>query len=615
MNLQKRIKITFIALLICLILLISASLAWLTMSLAPEVTSIDTNVGANGSLEIALLSDKTYVDPLLIRTTAGDSAVVQDALESNLSWGNVIELSDERYGMAQLSLHPARLNLIQEETGKCTVNGNMLKIAQFGIDGRISILSDQTVSALYEEDSFVYHVANQKYGVRAIGTVSHIESQQTALTSARTAAQSYTAAASRTVKNAWRDNGNAIMDIFSRRYADGRDQLTAADITFVQDTAVRMQDALTYVELALRQGIIGIAASKITDGSDFDEIYAVANNHSLPLSVLLDSVTEEIPDAFKSWANQLNTMKTDVQTVVLGCSSLANGCTWEQMEPLLDVLVDAEKAYLGDYIMATQAAFENVAASNVLTLAPESGVMAKLAEYAGNYSSFYRWTETVNVEVRTADPVETPHLLQIVDTLKNSTAASGGWTRAELDDTYGYAMDLAFRCNADSDLLLQTVASLRVDEKSEFPVTQGAGSYMRFTSEHLETERIVRLMDTIRVGFLDDKNTLIGLAKLNTSNYEEQEDGVMAPLYLYEYSLEEDGSLSIGERQKDNSAILSLNRSTPAIITVVVWLDGDYVDNSYVSHQSDQSMSGVMNLQFASSADLHPSNQVVQNKK
>ena len=117
MDLKKRFHVTLVVLLLLVILLFSASYAWLSLSLAPEITDIDTNVGANGSLEIALLSDTTYMDPLLIQTKVGDSAAVQDAVDSNLSWGNVVDLSDERYGMRELSLLPAQLNLSVTENG------------------------------------------------------------------------------------------------------------------------------------------------------------------------------------------------------------------------------------------------------------------------------------------------------------------------------------------------------------------------------------------------------------------------------------------------------------------------------------------------------------------
>lgn len=604
MDLRKKIKLMIISLLLCLVVLFSASYAWLVLALAPEVTDIDTNVGANGSLEIALLSDQTYVDPQSIRTAVGSSGEVQDALISNQYWGNVIELSDERYGMGELSLKPARMNLTVGENGSLFLNESMLKIAEFGLDGRIGMLSAQTVSAVYEERAFTYYVANQRYGVRAIGTLSHITAQQTALAAARTTAQSHTAAASRTAKSIWKDKGAALMDIFSRRYENGEDRFTGSDVAVIRDTAAEVQKALDYADLAFRQGVIGLAAARMTDEPEFERFCSMVRNTAVPLSSMLNTVAESIPGNFGNWTAQLEQLEKSVLSVVVGCNALSGGGTWEQIEPLLDVLVDADKAYLGQYRLATEEAFSDLDQDNVLTLSPGSGAMAKIAEYAGNYSTFFRWTERKNVEVITADPVDTPYLIHVVDALKNVTAATGGWTRANLDDSYGYAMDLAFRCNTDSDLLLQTVPTLRAEETSEFPVTQGGGSYMRFTSDHMDTEALLKLMDTIRVGFLNDRSQLVGVAKLNITNYEEQEEGVFAPLYLYDHTLQESGMLTVEERREDNAQILHLSRNIPAVVTVVVWLDGDHVGNGHVGALSEQSMSGVLNLQFSSSADL-----------
>jgi surface protein len=134
---------------------------------------------------------------------------------------------------------------------------------------------------------------------------------------------------------------------------------------------------------------------------------------------------------------------------------------------------------------------------------------------------------------------------------------------------------------------------------------QGGGSYMRFASEYMTIEQIVPLMDAIRIGFLDNQNDLIAIAKLNTSNFEETEEGISAALHLYHYSVAADGSISMGERLKEDAAITALPEGMPVVLTVVVWLDGDHVENSYVATNA-QSITGVLNLQFASSAELQP---------
>ena len=428
MNLRKKIKFTVIPLALCLILLISASYAWLTLSVAPEVTRVDTNVGANGSLEIALLSDQTYLDPLTIRAGIGDSAVSQNAVESNLSWGNVIELADDAYGTGKISLLPARLNLRSREDGTPVLDQDFLKVAEFGVDGRISMLSANTVSAVYEGRAFTYYTENQRYGVRAIGTISNLTPQQTALAAARSAAQSHTTAAARAVKNVWRESGSGIMDILWHRYGEDGTEFDQTHVESLRAAATLTQEALDYVDLALRQGIIGVAASTIHDGPEFEEFSAAVGNPDVPLSGILSAAGTQIPASFVAQAKQLEDMKVNVLSVVAGCNTLTGTVSWEKIEPMLDILLDAENAFLADFPLSGDGTMDVMQDGTVMMAAPDSGVLAKIAEYAGNYSTYFQWERVGNLEVRTADPVEVPHLVQMVSLLKDATAASGGWT-------------------------------------------------------------------------------------------------------------------------------------------------------------------------------------------
>ena len=55
-DIKKKFAAAICMLLIAAIMMISSTYAWFTLSTAPEVTGITTNVGANGNLEIALLN-------------------------------------------------------------------------------------------------------------------------------------------------------------------------------------------------------------------------------------------------------------------------------------------------------------------------------------------------------------------------------------------------------------------------------------------------------------------------------------------------------------------------------------------------------------------------------
>ena len=56
----EKLYIILVFMLIATLLMSGATYAWLAISQAPEVGGVKTNVGSNGSLEMALLSKLTY---------------------------------------------------------------------------------------------------------------------------------------------------------------------------------------------------------------------------------------------------------------------------------------------------------------------------------------------------------------------------------------------------------------------------------------------------------------------------------------------------------------------------------------------------------------------------
>lgn len=624
---KRKLIVTVISLILCFVLLLTSSFAWLSLSVAPEITGIDTYVGSNGSLEVALLSDSTYMDPSTIRSAAGDSMVVQEAKVSNLSWGNLVDLSDQIYGLNQISMIPSRLNVYLGEEERVVVSSNMLSIPQYGIDGRFSEFLTNTVSAIYNGASFSCVTGNQQYGVRGIGTVNGVTVQQSALANARSLVRSYQAAAITATRSAWTSNGSGLLDILYRRFAlDQSDGFTAADLAILRDTAVRVNNALSYVDLALRQGVVGMMATMFEDPEEFRELRRNVENTAIPLSLILEAAASGIPSDLTERAKTVDQDRLEMQQVIAGCDALTKAnyggkYSWSVIEQIFSRILKYDKTYLGDDLIRNATPFEKMTADNQLSLSPNSGVMANIAHYCGNYNAFFEFARetddrNLSVEVVSNATNVDSTLDTVYEVLMESEAASGDNTvqTVALDDVFGYAVDLAFRCNASCDLLLQTSPDDRVEEDLEFVTTQGGGSYMRFSSEQLTTEQILLMMDALRVAFLDNQSNMVGLAKLNTSNYSETDEGISAPLYLYDHNVSADGSISVGERLDDQSSLLYLSEDMPTVLTVVVWLDGDHVDNSLASI-GGLSMTGALNLQFASSADLLPSQQNIKNNQ
>ena len=368
----------------------------------------------------------------------------------------------------------------------------------------------------------------------------------------------------------------------------------------------------------MRQAFIGVAASYVNEQADFEAVRDHMERDSLR------SIVYTIHHNYKDYslidpdleilANDLDRMMDDAQQAAENSYVLSYECNWENMVRVLGFLLDPTEAYLGEKHLSAPDAFAAITYDNVILLQKDSCALAEIANYTGNYNAFTTWKDGISIELQTASNYE-PLLPKLELLLENSKAAVGGWTRSNLDDLYGFAVDLAFRCNASSNLLLQTDPEMRTEDDSEFLVTGGGGSQMRFLSENMDNEQLIKLMDTIRVGFISDSNELLGVAKLGSyAEYEPWEDytgDVMGWLYLYDFTLEESGKITIGARKKD-AAILELSQNCPVIVSVVVWLDGDHVDNSMVGTIAHQSMVGTLNLQFSSSADLIPSQQLFE---
>lgn len=620
---KRKLIVAILSLLLCFALLLSSSFAWFSLSVSPEISGIDTYVGSNGSLEVALLSNETYTDPSAIRTAVGDSVVVQQVTLSNLSWGNLIDLSDQSYGLSEISMIPARLNVYLGEEGDLVVNSNMLSVPQYGIDGRFSEFLVNTVSALYNGSTFSCTTGEQQYGVRGIGSVEGVTAQQSALANARSLVKSYQTAAITSARSAWVSNGRGMLDILYRYYSLSRqDGYTAADLALLRDTAVRLNNALSYVDLALRQGVVGMIASSVEDVEEFRMLQRNIENTSVPLSLILDAVPGGVSSDIVDRASSVDQDRLVMRQTIAQCDALASvsgntvNYSWSQISEIFYMILKYDNTYLGNVYIRDGEAFDSMMADNTLTLTSASGVFSNIALYCGDYSTFFEFARENDEYDSSVEVIATCFnkggavLDKVSSILTDLDAASGDATVSEvaLEEVFGYAVDLAFRCNESCDLLLQTEPDVRVEEDLEFVSTQGGGSYMRFASEQLSKEQILFMMDAIRIAFLDNQSRMIALAKLNTSNYSEVDEMISAPLYMYEYYVSADGSISIGERNVERPEIMQLTEDLPSILTVVVWLDGDHVDNSLASI-GGVSMTGALNLQFAGSADLLPSGQ------
>lgn len=156
-------------LMVGVIMMVSSTYAWFTLSTAPEVKNISTTVAGNGSLEIALMPESGNIGTI----SAGAVGSNADAKTSNTKWGNLVDLSDVTYGLSSIKLYPAQLNTTTDETSTVVFNGDgssPLSIPVYGGDGRIDSVNAENIGLrTYKDGGF----SAESYGVRAIGEVNN----------------------------------------------------------------------------------------------------------------------------------------------------------------------------------------------------------------------------------------------------------------------------------------------------------------------------------------------------------------------------------------------------------------------------------------------------------
>ena len=83
-----------------------------------------------------------------------------------------------------------------------------------------------------------------------------------------------------------------------------------------------------------------------------------------------------------------------MQEVIIACDSLrGDSYTWAQISPIINRLIDANEAYLGEDKLSSANAYIKLTVDNVLTLSPNAGILADIADFSGNYNTFYKNTD------------------------------------------------------------------------------------------------------------------------------------------------------------------------------------------------------------------------------
>lgn len=613
-------------LMVSAIMVVSSSYAWFTLSTAPEVTGIDTAIGANGNLEMALNNGG------VITSGVGDSN--KTALEKNITWGNLVDLS-EGYGLDLVKLLPSRLDV----TGGA-LKQNLLQVPTYGADGRVNALRD-VIQGIYGNGAVANADGN---GVRLFGTSAGMSDEALALRSAKLNFNTYMGSAKGKAASALTANGGNLADMAIAYGLDPNTTFNRAQVESLNNVVSALEAAVADLEAALKYAVKGAAAAApgghtfSVDGKSLTETIAAFDLAYADLAASIDYLDVYVAE-LTDLKDAVSDAK-DVMTTALSDAEKAN-FEWADFSGAINAMMDAQNITVNGYTISEIKADPNLLANKYMedreikmNVPSGAGVFADIADFAGDYSApvtipsiVYSPINLSNVPatMKADTTLGTAYNDEIAVEL-NGITASGGTGAASLSDLYAYAIDLAFRTNAaDSDLLLQTVAADRIYDDNTNIDTMGGGSYMEFTvAAGYKLETAKALMACIRVVFMSTNDgsasatapTIYKVAVLDVDALETTANGtVKVPLKIAEYSIAS-GELVVAtdvqgkpvfatkDGEYDNT-ITALNQNVQQNLTALVYLDGNIADNATVAN-GDYSLTGTMNLQFASSAELKP---------
>ncbi len=619
-------------LLVSSIMMVSTTYAWFTLSTAPEVKGINTAVGANGNLEMALMPK--HGDPAQITSAVGDST--KDIEEKNITWGNLVDVSERTiYGMNNINLLPSALSLTDD--GKINVLGSILKTPVYGDDGRISNLADNSYAGYFykQTQSFVPagddFLTNTEYtaGIRAVGTSSGMTDRQLTYRNALSAANTAKAMAANKASQSLNNNGSALANIAIAYGVNPDAKFDAEDVASLRAIIDDLRNdggILDQIEVAYMQYILAFAAS--AQGGE-DSVSETVKGWVNATDATLEGVVAQLSSVGVTLPTELSDVIAEYQATAANVEA-AHGVlaaleadtskteyTWADIREAMTPLADPSAMKVNNF--AAGSVKDNISdlVNSVLqlgglfvTMESGAGVYADIADHCGDYKASvtidevsYNGTTLTGMSARMeTKTTQAPVYLDVVKAAVDLAGAPSGAAAGTmpLTDMYGYIVDLAFRTNAtDSKLLLQAEGADRIYSDNTNEATMGAGSTMTFqaTTTDFSNEQVKALMGAIRIVFFNPADgSIYSYSRLDMTNPVSGTEGWTAEMYLCDADGVATGS----------AEIMPLTQNQATALSVLVYLDGNVVGNDDVAATAETSMSGKMNLQFASSANLVP---------
>ena len=473
-ELRERVIAVALLLAMSMSMLASASFAWLTISRRPEVTGVNTTVAANGNLEIALATGDGKTAPG--DSQVGDSSATegQSVKGANITWGNLVNLSDPSYGLENMTLRPAQLNT-------ASLMESPLYGAVYTADGRIEQLSSSFGYGAWvppDGNKPGYFEITDKYGVRAISSVQveAVGAEAIYYEMVRSAKDSNLLAASSYEKLGANDKYMPSLATMMGLYMTARMNPSNAslsnpilDIKDVQNLRDMYADFLECFDLEAK------AMAALANLTLF-LLHGEGNYTPYTMEMIYGTTAEnlnaqgiQITD-LKQFIKDRNTIASDLEKLETICSSGTN-LTWTDsgLNAIVNNLVDVGKCTIG----ADNTPISSIGASNAMGYLSgtqeariTNGILYRFEERTGGYISVKelsikatveRKGFTVPAEVKANIQTTAPRDYNLfandqryAESL-NTGDYKGGVETAQ--DTYGLAIDLWVRTNAANSYL------------------------------------------------------------------------------------------------------------------------------------------------------------------
>ena len=556
-GIRNKIVAAVSMLLVASIMMVSSTYAWFTLSTAPEVTGITTNVGANGNLEMMLLNKASFnstEENLGVESGVNDSMAAQKVTLANLKWGNLVDLADQSYGLQSIVMNPARLNIQGDTTNGYKLDSALLKAPSYTSDGRVLDVDKNTQTSGYSTDGTWKwdENADNAYGVRVIGTTSGVTERLTAYRAAISARAAAIESAKNNARQSLLVNGQALANIVVKAALEENPSFAKADLETLQTLVAQLKTANDAAGEAIVQTVLAYnlsnqnAVENFTDAdvAKLKEAFNGATAGTLPSTFTRAADTSKTGDiaqpdgtsaAVTKWSGNNANIASAGQKLQTLLGENKDSYTYTEITGVVNMLINKEHATVGGVKNPSRDDAQdiiNYMTANNMVLAVEmesgSGIYADIAELVGDYTAAglkvhvkynaleMDVTTNMSTKVVTDANKDTMHMIPKLNVGSAPAATLDASVTPLLTDHYGYALDFGFRTNAAaSELQLQTSGIQRVyNDAAADPgtsvKTQGGGSYMEFRTNNttnFSVDELRALMSALRVVFVEPVQT------------------------------------------------------------------------------------------------------------